>query len=173
MRRLRRGGSGVSSWRAPASPNERWRRLAPGFGDGEEVVARAVVLALGGASWPETGSDGTWPPLLAAHGVEMAPFVPANCGWNVAWPAAVLERAEGLPLKNLSVSAGSETVSGELLITRDGLEGGAIYRLGPVLRAMPRPELQIDFKPQVTAEVLRSPRRPTARHRMNGSAFGN
>jgi predicted flavoprotein YhiN len=67
-----------------------------------------------------------------------------------------LERAEGLPLKNLSVSAGDETVSGELLITRHGLEGGAIYRLGPALRAMSRPELRIDFKPQVAAEVLRA-----------------
>lgn len=127
-------------------------RLA--LADGQEIGARAVVLALGGASWPETGSDGAWPPLLAAHGVELAPFISANCGWNVSWPAAVLERAEGLPLKNLNVSAADETVSGELLITRYGLEGGAIYRLGPVLRGMARPALRIDFKPQVTAEVL-------------------
>ena len=125
------------------------------FAHGEPIVAQAVVLALGGASWPETGSDGFWPPLLTAHGVEMAPFAAANCGWNVSWPAAVLARAEGLPLKNLNVSAAGECVSGELLITQYGLEGGAIYRLGPVLREMGRPELRIDFKPQVTAEVLR------------------
>lgn len=131
---------------------ESWRL---DFENGEPLLARAVILALGGASWPETGSNGAWPALLAAHGVEMAPFVAANCGWNVAWPAAVLERAEGLPLKNLNVSAGGEVVSGELLITRHGLEGGAIYRLGPVLRGMNQPELRIDFKPQVTAEVLR------------------
>ena len=79
------------------------------------MVARAVVLALGGASWPETGSDGAWPPLLAAHGVKMAPFVAANCGWNVNWPKTVLEGAEGLPLKNLEVCAAGEFVSGELL----------------------------------------------------------
>nr|MBA3543938.1 TIGR03862 family flavoprotein [Chthoniobacterales bacterium] len=127
-------------------------RLA--FADGEGLAARALVIALGGASWPETGSDGEWPPLLQAHGVELAPFLAANCGWNVAWPQAVLEKAEGLPLKNLSVQAGDETVSGELLITRYGLEGGAIYRLGPILRAMAQPALQIDFKPQVTAKVL-------------------
>ena len=52
--------------------------------------------------------------------------------------------------------AGDETVSGELLITRYGLEGGAIYRLGPVLRAMAKPKLQLDFKPQVSAEGLRA-----------------
>ncbi len=125
------------------------------FGGGGRMVVRAVVLALGGASWPETGSDGGWLTLLAAHGVEMAPFAAANCGWNVSWPAAVLERAEGLPLKNLNVTAAGEVVSGELLITRYGLEGGAIYRLGPVLREMARPELRIDFKPQVTADGLR------------------
>lgn len=125
------------------------------FSDGSEIVASAVVLALGGASWPDTGSDGAWSSLLSAHGVEVAPFIPANCGWNVAWPPALLTRAEGLPLKNLRVEAADESVSGELLITRYGLEGGAIYRLGPRLRSMARPELRIDFKPQVTPEVLR------------------
>jgi uncharacterized flavoprotein (TIGR03862 family) len=128
-----------------------WRLV---FHQSEAFTAHAVVLALGGASWPETGSDGAWPPVLTSHGIELAPFVAANCGWNVVWPAAVREGAEGLPLKNLSVSAGPETVAGELLITHYGLEGGAIYRLGPILRAMPQPELRIDFKPQVTAEVL-------------------
>jgi hypothetical protein len=140
-RRLRRLTKNGKSWRLD-------------FADGERSVARAVVLALGGASWAETGSDGAWPPLLAEHGVKMAPFVAANCGWNVSWPEKLLLRAEGLPLKNLKVSAAGEVVSGELLITRHGLEGGAIYRLGPVLRGMARPELRIDFKPQVTAEVL-------------------
>ncbi len=132
---------------------DRWRL---DFMEGAALLADAVVLALGGASWPETGSDGAWPPLLAAHAVEIGSFVAANCGWNVPWPSGVIERAEGLPLKNLSVTAGDETVSGELLITRYGLEGGAIYRLGPVLRALARPELRIDFKPQVTADILRS-----------------
>jgi uncharacterized flavoprotein (TIGR03862 family) len=114
-----------------------------------------MVLALGGASWPETGSDGTWPAILAAHGVDIAPWVPANCGWDVDWPQELLARAEGLPLKNLTVRAADETVSGELLITRHGLEGGAIYRLGRALRAMRQPRLEIDFKPQLTLETLR------------------
>jgi uncharacterized flavoprotein (TIGR03862 family) len=125
------------------------------FAGSEPIVARAVVLALGGASWPGTGSDGAWPSLLTAHGVRVAPFVAANCGWNMNWPTAVLERAEGLPLKNLRVSAAGEAIFGELLITRYGLEGGAIYRLGPILREMTEPGLEIDFKPQVPVEVLR------------------
>ncbi|MDQ6808426.1 MAG: TIGR03862 family flavoprotein [Verrucomicrobiota bacterium] len=119
------------------------------------VRAGAVVLALGGASWPDTGSDGRWPALLAPHGVEIAPWQPANCGWEVAWPNELLARAEGMPLKNLQVSAGDESVSGEMLITRYGLEGGALYRLGRTLRGMSEPRLQIDFKPQLSEEALR------------------
>jgi uncharacterized flavoprotein (TIGR03862 family) len=128
------------------------------FQTGDEpfsLAADAIVLALGGASWPETGSDGTWPAILAAHGVELAAWQPANCGWEVHWPPELLARAEGMPLKNLAVRAGSESVSGELLITRDGLEGGAIYRLGPILRSMGEARLEIDFKPQLTSEALR------------------
>lgn len=117
--------------------------------------ARAVVLALGGASWPETGSDGAWPALLMQHGIRFAPWAAANCGWEVEWPSGFLERAEGLPLKNLTVSAGDQAISGELLITRYGLEGGAIYRLARILRAMQSPQIQIDLKPQLSADALR------------------
>jgi uncharacterized flavoprotein (TIGR03862 family) len=118
------------------------------------LASNTVVLALGGASRPETGSDGTWPAILAAHGIEIAPWVPANCGWEVDWPAALLARAEGLPLKNLTVRAAEESVSGELLITRYGLEGGALYHLGRSLRAMKEPRLEIDLKPQLAVETL-------------------
>jgi hypothetical protein len=123
--------------------------------DKSSITANAIILALGGASWPETGSDGTWPAILSAHGIEIAPWQPANCGWEVDWPPELLARAEGLPLKNLTVRAGDEAVSGELLITRHGLEGGAIYRLGRRLRSMSEPCLAIDFKPQLTIEMLR------------------
>jgi uncharacterized flavoprotein (TIGR03862 family) len=119
------------------------------------LTADAVVLALGGASWPETGSDGTWPAILVAHGVDIAPWIPANCGWDVDWPPELLARAEGLPLKNLTVRAGDQSISGELLITRHGLEGGAIYRLGRALRSMTQPCLEIDFKPQLPIEAMR------------------
>jgi uncharacterized flavoprotein (TIGR03862 family) len=124
-------------------------------GDNFSVPADSIVLALGGASWPETGSDGTWPEILAAHGIEITPWQPANCGWNVDWSPELLARAEGMPLKNLTVRAGEESVSGELLITRHGLEGGAIYRLGRTLRSMSQPCLTLDFKPQLTVEAMR------------------
>jgi uncharacterized flavoprotein (TIGR03862 family) len=119
------------------------------------LPADSIILALGGASWPETGSDGLWPEILGAHEIEITPWQPANCGWNVDWSPELLGRAEGLPLKNLTVRAGDESVSGELLITRNGLEGGAIYRLGRKLRSMPEPRLTLDFKPQLTVEAMR------------------
>ncbi len=114
--------------------------------------ADAVILALGGGSWPETGSDGAWVAALEKLGVEVAPLLPANCGWEFSWPRAVLDAAEGHPLKSIAVRAGGVEVRGELLVTKYGLEGGALYQLGPRLRA--NPELAIDFKPSSTVEQL-------------------
>lgn len=133
--------------------NHRWTGLVPGsphqlgFANGAVAEARAVVFALGGGSWPQTGSDGAWPPAFAALGMACHPLVPANCGWCHRWPPDVLAAAEGQPLKNIQASAGAATATGELLLTRYGLEGGAIYQLGPALRAMPAPAIAIDFKP--------------------------
>lgn len=115
---------------------------------------RAVILALGGASWPQTGSDGGWVNFLAEAGVRVAPLAPANCGYEVAWPPEFLTRAEGLPLKNAVVTAGGESVAGELLITQYGLEGGALYQLGRALRAMPQPQIKIDLKPAFSSAQL-------------------
>ncbi len=119
--------------------------------------ARAVVLALGGASWPETGSDGTWPKTLvaAAPEIRVEPWQAANCGWEVAWDPRVLTAAEGQPLKNIAVTAAGRTVPGEALITRYGLEGGTLYQLGRELRAMlPSARLEIDFKPDASIDRL-------------------
>ena len=113
-----------------------------------------VILALGGGSWPQTGSDGWWVHELKKLGVAISPLKPANCGWEVDWPPAALAQAEGQPLKNISARAGEVTAVGELLVTKYGLEGGAIYQLGPALRAMPQPEIIIDFKPAHTVEQL-------------------
>ncbi|MGZ5503418.1 MAG: NAD(P)/FAD-dependent oxidoreductase [Chthoniobacterales bacterium] len=156
VRRLREGGVEFRMGlhlRALTKVAEYWRA---DFEENDSLGSRTIILALGVASWPETGSGGTWPSILAAHGIQIAAWQPANCGWEVDWPNELLARAEGLPLKNILVSAGEESVSGELLITRYGIEGGAIYRLGPVLRAMSQPQVMIDLKPQLSADVLRS-----------------
>ena len=116
--------------------------------------ADAVVLAMGGGSWPETGSDGAWVSALVALGVSVAPLRAANCGWEFPWPASVLAVAEGQPLKSIVARVGEAEVAGELLVTKYGLEGGAIYALGPALRAMDAPVIEIDFKPTLTVEQL-------------------
>jgi len=115
---------------------------------------RAVILALGGASWPQTGSDGGWVRLFTQAGIAVTPLAPANCGYEADWPSGFLEQAEGLPLKNVVVRAGGESVAGELLITKYGLEGGAIYQLGRELRTMPQPKIEIDLKPGFTTGQL-------------------
>lgn len=141
----------------------RWISLRPGppwqvdfqvEGEKRTIAADTVILALGGGSWPETGSNGAWVPGLEKLGVAVAPLAPANCGWEIPWPPTVIAQAEGQPLKNVTVRAGQATAVGELLVTRYGLEGGAIYQLGPALRAMPEPEIVIDFKPTHTIAQL-------------------
>ena len=120
----------------------------------ETLKTRALVLALGGASWPQTGSDGGWVKLFAEHKIAVTPLASANCGFEVDWPPDFLVQAEGLPLKNVVVRVGNESIAGELLITKDGLEGGAIYQAGRALRSMAQPQIEIDLKPAFTVEQL-------------------
>jgi hypothetical protein len=126
--------------------------------------ADAVVLALGGGSWPETGSTGGWTAILESLGVSVAPLEAANCGWEYPWPAPLLAAAEGQPLKSIVARAGEMVAPGELLITRYGLEGGAIYQLGPALRAQSSPELWIDLKPAHTFAQLMAKLGPIRRN---------
>ena len=114
----------------------------------------AVVLALGGASWPQTGSDGNWWSILQKHGINLQPLQPANCGWHCHWEPETLAVAEGQPLHNLKVRAGEKTIRGELMVTRYGFEGSPIYHLGRELRLMDSPTLEIDFKPMFTEEHM-------------------
>jgi uncharacterized flavoprotein (TIGR03862 family) len=94
----------------------------------------AVVLALGGASWPRLGSDGAWVEPLAAAGVGLAPFRPANCGFDVPWSAPFLARHEGQPLKSVALRFGADQSRGDVVVTARGLEGGALYALAASLR---------------------------------------
>lgn len=125
-----------------------------GFSRGAFATADAVILALGGGSWAKTGSDGGWTAIFETLGIAHHPLAPANCGWEHEWPPEVLAAAEGKPLKNIHVRAGEITAIGELMVTRYGLEGGAIYQLGAALRAMSEPAIAIDFKPTFSHEQL-------------------
>jgi uncharacterized flavoprotein (TIGR03862 family) len=98
------------------------------------IEARATVLALGGASWPRLGSDGGWVDMLAAKDVAISPLRSANCGFTVTWSDIFRDRFEGHPLKGIALSFGPHTLRGEAMITRAGLEGGAIYPLSADVR---------------------------------------
>ena len=114
--------------------------------------ASAVVFGLGGASWPQTGSDGRWTQQFAGMGIRINPFSPSNVGWEYNWSQKFLSVADGKPLKNLAVTCGGQRVRGELLITKYGLEGGALYQLGRQLKS--DSSIEIDFKPDLTDEEL-------------------
>lgn len=133
-----------------------WRFDTP---EGERVeTPDAVVLALGGASWPRLGSDGTWRQWLEAEGVAVEPFRPSNVGFDVAWSEVFAERFAGQPLKPIALTHGDRTVRGEAMVTRYGLEGGAVYALSAGLReAIERDgtaSLTVDLRPDLTVEAL-------------------
>lgn len=124
---------------------------------GFDDTSEHTVLALGGASWPLVGGDGSWVAIFAAAGIAVDPLVASNAGVEVEWSAALLDRFEGTPLKNVAVSFDGQTVRGEPIITAQGLEGGPIYALGPRIRialARPRVSLEIDLQPDLTEAGL-------------------
>ncbi|GAA0613897.1 NAD(P)/FAD-dependent oxidoreductase [Brevundimonas kwangchunensis] len=118
----------------------------------------AVVLALGGASWPRLGSDGSWAEELAKAGVELAPLRPSNVGFDVDWSPVLVERFAGQPLKNIALTHGERTVRGEAMIAAYGLEGGAVYALSAGLRdAIERDgqaALVVDLRPDLDVAAL-------------------
>ena len=127
--------------------------------DGERAIdARATVLALGGASWPRLGSDGTWTELLAAQGVAISPLRPANCGFTVEWSDVFRDRYEGQPLKGVEFRFGAHVIRGEAIVTRGGIEGGAVYALSAELHeaiaASGETILHVALRPDLAADAL-------------------
>jgi hypothetical protein len=126
---------------------------------GESAVkSDAVVLALGGGSWAKLGSDGAWVPLLAQRGVEVAPLLPSNCGFDVAggWSEHLRSRFAGQPLKTVALrftdAAGNlHERKGELLLSDSGIEGSLVYALSAPLRdtiaAQGAVTVQLDLAP--------------------------
>jgi len=135
--------------------------------NGEKTVrAGAVVLALGGASWPQLGSTGTWTGILAERGVDIAPFKPSNCGFDVRWTEHFRAKFDGQPLKSVTITFKELKKQGEFIITKDGVEGSLIYALSAPLRdkieatgsAVIRLDLAPDWTRERLAERLSQPR---------------
>lgn len=125
------------------------------------VTPQATVLALGGASWPQLGSDGAWVELLRARGVEIAALKSANCGFEVEWSAYLREKFSGAPLKSVALTftdsnGNSERRAGELVISAEGVEGSLIYafsrRLREAVDLHGRATFALDLAPNHTAD---------------------
>jgi len=99
------------------------------------VTPQATLLALGGASWPQLGTDGAWTALLQQQGIDLKPLAPSNCGFNVSWSEHFRERFQRQPVKSVRASLdGEHWESGELMVTQQGLEGGLMYALSAAAR---------------------------------------
>ena len=128
-----------------------------------EVTADAVVLALGGASWPVLGSDGAWVKPLAERGIDVAPLEPSNCGFDVAWSAHFATRHAGAPVKPVVLEwidrdGTKQRRQGELVVSSYGVEGSLIYAASADTRdriaAHGSAKILLDLAPARDAERL-------------------
>lgn len=140
--------------------------------DGEiEIQPDAVILALGGASWPQTGSTGAWAEIFSEAGIALAPFRPANCGFDVDWTDHLRNKFSGQPIKPVTLTftpAGgkAQTRQGEFIVTEDGVEGSLIYAFSAPLRdeieahgsATPTLDLAPDWSKDRLRAALSKPR---------------
>ncbi len=107
---------------------------------GEHLAsADAVILALGGGSWPQLGSDGAWQPMLRVRGIEVAPLLPSNCGFDLDWSAHFSVRHAGAPLRPViahwhDLHGNAQAMQGECVVTATGIEGSLVYALSSTLR---------------------------------------
>lgn len=162
----------LSGLERDAEAPARWRVCFETPEGAREIEADAVLLALGGASWPRLGSDGGWVPLLERHGVTVTPLTPANAGVLIDWSELLKQRFAGTPLKRIAVSTGGTRVAGEAMITTRGLEGGAVYALSAELRAAfektGTAELVLDLRPDLgEAELAARLARPRGKQSLS------
>ncbi|WP_431284793.1 TIGR03862 family flavoprotein [Humitalea sp. 24SJ18S-53] len=127
------------------------------FAGRDPIPAEAVVLALGGASWPRLGSDGAWQRHFSAE--DIAPLVPSNCGFRVDWSPHFAGKFAGSPLKRIALTFGGRSIRGEAMITAEGIEGGAIYALSAAIRDAGGGVVSIDLRPDLPGLNLPADRR--------------
>ena len=128
------------------------------FNDTVKVKADATLLALGGASWARLGSNGKWCGILSKEGVDIAALRPANCGFITEWSEYFTQHFAGHPLKPVALTYNGVRVQGEMMITQQGIEGGAVYALSSALReavsASGKVVLTVDLRPALSLETL-------------------
>jgi uncharacterized flavoprotein (TIGR03862 family) len=118
-----------------------------------EVTYDYVIFCLGGASWPVTGSSGSWSDFFREKKIRVHPFMASNCTFKIHWPPDLVPKIEGRILKNISISCENKTHLGEVVLTRSGIEGSGIYPLSPEIRKQlehkNKAEIHIDLKPNL------------------------
>ena len=129
------------------------------FEDSESIKSDIIVFALGGASWKVTGSDGLWSNQFKEKGVNIAPFRAANCAFEVDWNKKFIKIHEGKPLKNIALAFDDCVSKGELVVSKFGLEGNAIYALSKKIQDkllnQVNAQIYLDLKPTLTIEQLK------------------
>ncbi len=129
------------------------------FEGGPAIESDITIFALGGSSWKVTGSDGSWTKYFSEKEIEIIPFEASNCAYEIEWNKEFIASAEGKSLKNIAISCAGKSKKGELVITKFGLEGGAIYALSPKIRyelnENKKSVVYMDLKPHLTKEQIR------------------
>lgn len=139
-----------------------WKNDTLIFEHNQEILtiqSSIFIFSLGGSSWKVTGSDGSWANYFSEKGIEVLPFQASNCAYEVKWKTDFSNLAEGKSLKNISVKCNNKERKGELVITKFGLEGGAIYALSPEIRKQLHETgesvIYLDLKPSLTLEQIK------------------
>ena len=112
-------------------------------------TADGIILALGGASWPKLGSTGDWQSLFNSEDIES--FQPSNCSFLVSW-SLKMSKYFGQPIKSIKLDAGHQSSRGEIMISKEGIEGGGIYPLSSTLKK--DLELKLDLLPDWNIEKI-------------------
>lgn len=132
------------------------------LGPEHTLDAGAVIVCTGGASYPGTGSDGNFVPVLEMLGLSIEPLLPALVPLQPE--EGFTEELEGLQLKNVeaSVLADGKVVAkefGELQFIRGGIAGPICLTMSRKVARLqhynqPELELSIDLKPALSDEKL-------------------
>jgi uncharacterized flavoprotein (TIGR03862 family) len=127
------------------------------FSDETVATPDLCIFALGGGSWKITGSDGSWLSEFKKAGIKTNAFEASNCAFEVKWKGAILDKFAGKPLKNIRITCQDKTQKGEVVLTKFGLEGNAIYALSPEIRkqlSKGTAQITVDFKPTFSVKAL-------------------
>ena len=128
------------------------------FNSHQNISTDYTVFALGGGSWNVTGSDGSWMNYFQNKGIQTQPFQASNCAFQVNWKNEFISKYEGSPLKNIAITCMKNHKKGEVVITKFGLEGNAIYALSPQIRSelnkKKSASIFIDLKPTLSQTAI-------------------